>query len=554
MNRAWEGRMTAVPIVRLLILTAAAALLIAAPASAATPFNIGTGTDADVVVDSAGNGHFAWVQGETLHYCRVARGASACNATATPAFPAHSSAASQGPARIVNPSASRIAIIFEVAGGADPGIYEWNSVNNGATFVPAAGTNPRKIGTAHLSPGQYGGRLVDGPNNAANPYVSSAVLSGNDPVFQRMNLAGPASTVEARFDSESPIPAQDVPVGLAGLTPVIAYNSDNNIFFRSYTGATGSATPDTKENVKANWSDPRKTIAGAAGKLPRLATGSSGLRLGWKSTDNKLMTMSWNGSGFSGAVQVSGANGVVDLPNLYAKPGIARYTATWIDSGYGDELDLRYATSTNGTTWGASAPIARGNAANNGFTRQKAAAAADGQGFAVWDGAAGAVTVVPLEAIAEQQAPAGGGNPPSGGNTPPGPTPPAGGGSGLPPGTPVVAPQAPVSHTTVGNEVITFFGPKSCVIPGQKVKLRVTSKRKKKLAGNKGRSKILVATFFLDKTKKKDKKKAFSQSFVTDTFAPGSVHKVGAKLSLKRLSGNKKKYAKSLKGLTTMCT
>jgi hypothetical protein len=544
--------MTAVPNVRLLILTAlAVALTLAAPADAATPFNVGTGTDADVVVDSAGNGHFAWVQGETLHYCRVARGATTCNASSTPAFPAHSSAAGQGPARIVNPAANRIDIVFEVAGGANPGIWEWESVNNGTTFV-AGGSNPRKIGTAHLSPGQYGGRLVDGPNNGANPYVSSAVLSGNDPVFQRMNLAGPASTVEARFDSESPIPAQDVPVGLAGLTPVIAYNSDNTIFFRSYTGATGSATPDTKENVKANWSDPRTTIAGASGKLPRLATGSSGLRLGWKSTDNKLMTMSWNGSGFSGPVQVSASNSVVDLPNLYAKPGIARYTATWIDSGYGDQLDLRYATSTNGTTWGASAPIARGNAANNGFTRQKAAAAADGQGFAVWDGAGGAVTVVPLEAIAEQEAPAGGGNPPPGGGTP---TPPGSGGPpALPPGTPATAPQAAVSHTTVGNEVITFFGPKSCVIPGQKVKLRVTSKRKKKLAGNKGRSKILVATFFVDTTKKKDKKKAFSQSFVTDTFAAGSVHKVGAKLSLKRLSGNKKKYAKSLKGLTTMCT
>ena len=108
-------------------------------------------------------------------------------------------------------------------------------------------------------------------------------------------------------------------------------------------------------------------------------------------------------------------------------------------------------------------------------------------------------------------------------------------------------------QVTVGNEVIQLFGPTSCVTPGQKIKLRVTSKRKKKLAGNKGRSKITEATFYVDKTKKKDKKKAFQQSFKTDGFAVGSKHKLGAKLKLKQLSGKKKKYGKTLKGSFTMC-
>ena len=546
--------MSVVPKVRITFLAAFAALALAAPAQAATPFNIGTGTDADVVIDAAGNGHFAWVEGATVRYCRVPRGATACSVAKTLAMPAAaiSSVTNQGPARVVNPVTNRIAIVFEASGGAEQGIYVWNSTDNGATFVPAAGTNPRKIGTTHLGLGQFGGRLVDGPNGSA-PFVSNAVQSGNDPIYQRMSLNGPAATVEARFGPEGFTPAQDSPVGLAGATPVIVYNNDNTIFLRRYTGATGSNTPDTNENDKTKWSA-RTTIAGATGDLPRLATGSAGLRLGWRSTTKKLMTMSWNGSGFSSPVQVSAANSDIDSPNFFAKPGIARYTATWRDLGYGDEIDLRYSTSTNGTTWSPSAPIARGNTANNGFTQQKAAAAADGQGFAVWNGVGGAVTVVPLEAIAEQTPPGGSGTPPGG--TPPGQTPPAGGGSGggLPPGTPTVAPQAVVSQVTVGNEVIQFFGPKSCVVPGQKVKLRVTSKRKKKLAGSRGRSKIKVATFFVDKTKKKDKKKAFAKSFTTENFPPGSTHKVGAGLQLKQLSGKKKSYKKNLKGSFPMCT
>src|SRR5215213_4324279 len=106
---------------RSLLGAALLAVLCAAPAHAATPFNIGSGKDPDVVVDPAGNGHFAWIDGQSVHYCRVPRGASACNASATLALPAHNAVANQGPARIVRVASNRIDVVFQVSGGTNDG-------------------------------------------------------------------------------------------------------------------------------------------------------------------------------------------------------------------------------------------------------------------------------------------------------------------------------------------------------------------------------------------------------------------------------------------------
>src|SRR3954453_17470541 len=101
----------------------------AAPASAATPFNIGSGKDADVLVDSAGNGHFAWIDGAPVRYCPVPRGATACDATSALTLPAHSSAAVQGPVRVVRPISNGIVVIAGGAGAGHDGAGAYNSTN-----------------------------------------------------------------------------------------------------------------------------------------------------------------------------------------------------------------------------------------------------------------------------------------------------------------------------------------------------------------------------------------------------------------------------------------
>jgi hypothetical protein len=515
---------------RALLGTLLVAALSAAPAHAATPFTIGNGADPDIVVDANGKGHFAWIDGQTIRYCRLNRNAVACEKTDALALPADSSpAAIQGPARILITSANTVRIVVFVAGGVNPGTYVYTSTNNGDSFGAPPGS---RNGTLQPASGQFGGRLV-----ISNVFFATASIRGGGPAFQRAPFTG-STTAEAVF-SEGFLPDQDVVTALdttvAGQNPVLAFSNGSSVFYRRFNAGD--------PNVAGNWSA-RQTAAG--GHLPRLTSSSVGLFLGYSSS-NRFFVKKFAGGSFpagTGVEVTDPAKANVLEPALYAQPSGGAVFASWRDQGYGQE-ELRLTSSPDGTSFTPSFPIARDGTMN----KHKIGAAADNQGFAVWEGPSNSIRVVPLEAIPEQTT--GGGstptpNPGSGG------TPNPGTGTNPNPGT-GTAPSNTIGQLTVGNEVIQLFGPTTCVVPGQKVKLRVTSKRKKKLAGNKGRSKITLATFYVDKTKKKDKKKAFQQSFKTDGFALGSKHKLGANLRLKQLSGKKKSYGKKLKGTFTMC-
>jgi hypothetical protein len=168
------------------------------------------------------------------------------------------------------------------------------------------------------------------------------------------------------------------------------------------------------------------------------------------------------------------------------------------------------------------------------------AAAPDGQGFLVFDhnSQSDAVTVAPLDPKEPPVTVA----PPGGGSTPT--TPP-------PTTVPTTTVDTPIATTTVGDQQISFFGPTACVQPPEKVTLRVTSKRKKKLARSK-RVKIKQVVFNVDRKKVKDKKSAFKASFSTANMPRGSVHKVGAVVTLKPIGGGKGKN-KTLKGKFNVC-
>jgi hypothetical protein len=142
----------------------------------------------------------------------------------------------------------------------------------------------------------------------------------------------------------------------------------------------------------------------------------------------------------------------------------------------------------------------------------------DGAGWVVFDGNSrtGEVTVLPLEAEASL-------NP------------------------------EPTATATVGDQEISFFGPTACVQPPEKVTLRVTSKRKKKLSPKK-RAKISIVVFSVDKTKKTDKKSAFKQAFSTAAMPRGTFHSVRAVVTLKPVKkGAFKPKKKTLKGKFNVC-
>lgn len=101
---------------------------------------------------------------------------------------------------------------------------------------------------------------------------------------------------------------------------------------------------------------------------------------------------------------------------------------------------------------------------------------------------------------------------------------------------------------TVGDQRVSFYYPKSCVIPGRSVQLQVKSKKKKKSKAP--HTSIKRVDFSLDALKKKDKKKPWEATFSTEGFIPGSTHKAGAKITFKQ---NGKKVSKKVKKSFRIC-
>jgi hypothetical protein len=317
---------------------------------------------------------------------------------------------------------------------------------------------------------------------------------------QRMPLAGPQQTAQAMLNPGFPVPTGSSIAFFPGGRPVKVSGDGDNTTLSSYKGA-GDV------NDAANWDGPAPITP--AGQEPRLA--SSGTAT--------AMIHRVGSPGELHAVRLDGTAPVATLStadpieaDLTATPG-GRFTAAWIENGISPN-EVRIASSNDGSNWSKPVPILRGDTPDAVFHTQ-VATREDGKGFVVFDGndRQGSITVAPLEALED----------------------------------------APTATTTVGDQEISFFGPTSCVQPPEKVTLRVTSKRKKKLSP-KRRVKISVVVFSVDKTRKTDKKAAFKQSFSTASFPRGTVHQVRAVVTLKPVKkGAFKARKKTLKGRFNVC-
>ncbi|MCU0314770.1 MAG: hypothetical protein MUC84_12010, partial [Solirubrobacteraceae bacterium] len=159
----------------------------------------------------------------------------------------------------------------------------------------------------------------------------------------------------------------------------------------------------------------------------------------------------------------------------------------------------------------------------------------DGSGWAVWEGAGGAIRAVRLEPYPE-----------------PGPPAPA-----PPPATP--APSTPTTPVPAGRRVrasvpgasITFGLPKACVQPGQTFRVTLSWKRQKR----KGNTfvKVTRADFFIgSKVVKVDRKAPFTQTLrVTASARRGSTITVRARAFIKVKKGKAPK--KSIRSTIKVC-
>ena len=114
----------------------AAALLGPAGAVAATPLTIGTGHKPGVAVDGAGTAYIAWFGPESnvtsLHFCRLPRGAGACDVATTIAAPG--TTLSRPYVTVDGGTVRVVSYRYGLTGARFDEIWEFTSADGGATF------------------------------------------------------------------------------------------------------------------------------------------------------------------------------------------------------------------------------------------------------------------------------------------------------------------------------------------------------------------------------------------------------------------------------------
>jgi hypothetical protein len=475
----------------------------------AQPFQVGTGNQPDIAVDGAGTAHVVWSENtggadapDLIHYCRVPRGATACSPAETLNAPLNSTGRTT---YVFVPEAGHVIIESYRCCGDSEGNYLLESTDGGDTFAAA-----RRIGKLdHQQDAAFG------PGDA----VSGARADASVEAYQRMPLTGSAPTTEADFNSGISIPTHAAVAVEGDTTPIQVFSDgDHETFVRHNGGDFNNAS---------NWSN--ATPLSPVGGEPRMAGGPAGVVLldlqGTPGT-RTFVARKFDGTSFGAGVSVTEAGDPI-AADLSAEPGTGAFLAAWVANGESPN-ELRWSTSGDGTSWGAPQTALAGDAVD-AIAHLQAAAAPDGEGFAVWDegGNTSKISVIPLKKTADSD-----------------------GGGGGDDGTDGSA-SSPADTLTVGGQELTLLTPPACVNPGVKIKLRVTSKIKHLLSPKK-RVKIIYVDFFLDKKKKRDKKAAFKATFKTATLKPGK-HKLRAKVRLKPVLAKGPKKTKTLKGTLKIC-
>jgi hypothetical protein len=377
----------------LLSLLAAAALLVAVPSAwSATPFTAGTGDRPQIAVGPDGTGYVTWMvrqstgEGDLVGYCRVPRAARACERVGFIPFPGSAVANGGEIAEIFTDpdDASRVLMLASCwncgAGGTTDRVYVRGSSDGGATFGL-----PVEAGRGLLLGGQAAWL------RGASPPLLVGVGGG---ALLAMDAAAPTTSTVA-FTS-SGIIATPAVTEVHGASQLLAASSDlDAVRFAVYAGPVTRAGV----NTQASWTRDRP-VPGAAEDSTEtsLASGPSGTFLAYRRArlgDDwaRLHRYDPVTQSFDAGREIQGPHALDDdvlEPDL-AQDASGRLHAVWRSGLRGGRL--RYTRSDDA---GASFATAGNLALSEPFGDPEVAAAADGTGFAVFNGAGGAVRVVEL--------------------------------------------------------------------------------------------------------------------------------------------------------------
>jgi hypothetical protein len=353
-------------------------LVLAARADAAA-FVVGQGFKPGLAVDPTGTAYIAWYGPEagnsTLRFCRLPRGATACDVAQTLNAPGTSLSR---PFVLVSGSTVRIAHYRYALPSPSPfaQILVFTSVDGGRTF-----DGGRPAGEAPFD------EAVAGPDGTLT--VATNVWQ-NGGVIQRIPLgAGSAgSSWAALFGGERS------GNGTVGYTPdgrLLAIFT-GGVADAAYRVHSGLAAGDV--NNPGTWGP---AVALGYADYPRLANGPTGLFVLAGDANGVMYARRWNGTGFDPAVNLG--PGDASESSLFVDPG-GRLHAVY------SRLDvagwhLQHAVSDDGAEWRSGSVVVQ---SDDQVGAPRVAAAADHAGLAVWSSRSALGAEIRVSAIGPEPA------------------------------------------------------------------------------------------------------------------------------------------------------
>jgi hypothetical protein len=340
-------------------LAALAVAVLAPSAAGAAPVTIGAGHKPGVAVDAAGTAYIAWYGPESnttsLQFCRLPRGASACDIRTTLAAPG--TTLSRPFVTVDGATVRVVSYRYGLTGARFDQIWELTSGDGGASFDAGHPAGIAPFDEAALGPG--GTLMVTTNAESTGLAVQQVPLAGSD--------AG---------DSQAILSADHPYNGTVGLidanTPLAVFDDgSSNAQFSRYSGSGNL-------NDAASWTPPADI---GYADYPRLAGGPTGLFLLYGTPTNTIAVRKYTGVTFSAATQVA-PFGDDAQAHLTEDPG-GRLHAVY-GHNTADGLELDYATSDNGTTW-QSGPIFTETDPTQALNALRAAVAPDHIGVVAWE-------------------------------------------------------------------------------------------------------------------------------------------------------------------------
>ena len=357
-----------------------AALLAAAPADAAV-FDLSTDPRAqkpDVAFDASGTAHVAWNVGspagdaDPLVYCRVPRGASACDLTRTFTLPLdgrqpHVLIARSGDVLVVQPRCCF----------AGERVYAVRSADGGATFTEPTVISERFYGVgaeAEFGPGDFSVSLVGGFGG------------GNEGLIYQSAPLDSTTTQAADLTNDDWTKAFHPSVGFPDpVRPLVAYaggptGAPSQVYFRAWGGSGPYNDP-------ASWGPETHVVAGDE---PKLASGLSGVYLMYEDPAHprQYHVRRFDGNGFPASSDKTVSDAGTGNPAIFrdfVQDANGGLHAVFRQRGTDGKWRLRHVLSRDGgQSWGRGTTLADEPPADDLFN-PRVGAAPDSGGAVVGD-------------------------------------------------------------------------------------------------------------------------------------------------------------------------